>query len=522
MNRDRRFSLLRVFADESGQAMPLIVMVTVLVIGMSGLSMDLGRAYFSYQELQASTDAAALAAGYAMGQVGATQATTTTAIDQYSSAVTGSITGYNVNPNLAGATVSAINFSCDATYATEAPCSGGVPGCTSAGVATGCNVVQVQQTAKVDTMFLRALTMFGVKPAQSLSLNASASALMRGAQNEQYNVAVILDSTGSMSQSDTDGNCVKGTSKEVCALDGVQDLLAGLTPCGPGSTTSKCASGFDSVAVFTFPNVQANTATDATTCTNNSPQGAPYSVIVPGTTWTTPTGINPNYQITAGYLDNYSATNAADPTNPANIVTTPANPLEIATGADTGKNCNGLTTPISGQGTYLAGAIYAAQSSLIAAQKTNTGSLNAIVLLTDGAANATNTFTNSAGTTLTSKTTPALNTNGTYPSMIDQCEQAISAAQYAATNGTSVYVIGYEAQTSGCTTDTSTYADPCTNLQKMALKAGSTTPYAPYFYSDATTANKGACTSTANPGLTLGQIFGAVATSFTQARLIPN
>jgi hypothetical protein len=174
-----------------------------------------------------------------------------------------------------------------------------------------------------------------------------------------------------------------------------------------------------------------------------------------------------------------------------------------------------LSTPISGQGTYLAGALYAAQSALVAAQTNNPGSLNAIVLLTDGDANATNPLQNAAGQTLTSRTTPALGTNGLYPSLTDQCQQAITAAQYAASNGTSVFVVAYQAGTSGCSTDAAAYRNPCANLQKMALNAGSTTPYPADFYSD----GSGACPST---GLGLGGAFAAVSTLFGHSRLIPN
>ena len=38
-------------------------------------------------------------------------------------------------------------------------------------------------------------------------------------------------------------------------------------------------------------------------------------------------------------------------------------------------------------GTYYAGAVYAAQSSLLAAEAANPGSKNAMIILTDGAAN---------------------------------------------------------------------------------------------------------------------------------------
>jgi hypothetical protein len=467
--------------------------------------MDLGQAYVAYRELQASTDAAALAGGYAMALANETTAQVQSYAANYGSAsscsYSGGCPGANVNPGLPSATIS-VTLSCNSFVTTTVgiPCSAG-PGST--------NALVVVQTAKLQTPFIHVLNMFGVHSPSSLTISATSTAAMKGAP-VAYNVAVVLDSTGSMSSQDS-GNCASGTTKEECALSGIKTMLTGLTPCGPGSTSSNCKSAYDSVGIFTFPNVKANTASNATTCSGSNPQGVPYMAPVVGAAWSTPTGSSPNYEITSGFLDNYSATNGSG----GSIVTTPANPLEIATGADTGKKCAGLTTPISGQGTYLAGAIYSAQSALVAAQTANPGSLNAIVLLTDGDANATNTFTNAAGQTLTSKTTPALNTNGIYPSMKDQCQQAITAAQYAASNGTSVIVVAYQAGTSGCDTDAKAYQDPCANLQAMGLQAGSTAPYPKNFYSD----GSGACPST---GLGLGGAFAAVSTLFGHSRLIPN
>src|ERR1039457_2293167 len=108
--------------------------------------------------------------------------------------------------------------------------------------ASGCNVVQVVQSAKIPTLFIQALHAFHVNTAQSLTLEATSTALMRGSVFLQYNVAVVLDAPRSMNSNDTDGNCPAGTTKEVCALSGIQTLLSGLTPCGPGSTSSTCKS----------------------------------------------------------------------------------------------------------------------------------------------------------------------------------------------------------------------------------------------------------------------------------------
>ena len=63
--------------DQSGQVLPWMALLMVLFLGMAGLTIDLGRAYVCYRELQASTDAAALAGAYAMTQSGATVSSST-------------------------------------------------------------------------------------------------------------------------------------------------------------------------------------------------------------------------------------------------------------------------------------------------------------------------------------------------------------------------------------------------------------------------------------------------------------
>ena len=244
--------------------------------------------------------------------------------------------------------------------------------------------------------------------------------------------------------------------------------------------------------------MQANTASKDYTCPTSNPTiSTYYATPTVGSTWSAPSGTSPTYQITT-YLSNYSSTNkAGGALNTSSFLT-------IAAGGKSG--CSGLKTP-GGIGTYFAGAIYAAQSSLIAAQQANPGSLNAMIILSDGDASS-------------SKVTSSPKANGTaYGSSIDQCQQAIDAANYAATNKTAVYSIAYGAPSSGCSTDTSgplKGITACATMRTMASTPGN-------FYSDATASqNKGQCTSTANPNLTLNNIFKQVATSFTVARLIPD
>jgi len=480
--------------DDSGQVLPWVALLSVLFLGMTGLTLDLGRALTCYRELQTSTDAAAMAGAYAMSLTSATTTSVTAAVTAYSSAIGGA----NQNSNLPGATVS-VQLKCIQAVAN----TGVLCGATAAG---NYNSLQVVQTASVPTMFIRVLTLFGVKSASSLTLRTAATAAMRGAQNAQYNVAMVVDTTNSMGSNDTDASC--GSTRINCALAGVQTLLGNLTPCTVSSTSTNCTP-FDQVSLFTFPAVQANTAKNDTTCPSSDPTIVPYFAPTAGGTWTNTnfSSSAPTYQLTT-YLSDFSSNN----TTGAPLNTSSA--LTIATGGGVGtkKNpCGGMQTP-GGEGTYFAGVIYSALSSLAAAQAANPGSQNALIILSDGDADST-------------KITNGTNAGSTYGSLQDQCAQAVAAAQSASSmTDTTVYTIAYGASSSGCASDvrnaktnpSGTNITPCQTMSQMATSPST-------FYSDATASqNKGQCTSPANPSLSLTGIFEQVATQFTIARLIPD
>jgi hypothetical protein len=177
-------------------------------------------------------------------------------------------------------------------------------------------------------------------------------------------------------------------------------------------------------------------------------------------------------------------------------------------------SCSGLSAT-GGQGTYYAGAIYAAQASLSAQSYSNPGSRNVMIILSDGDASASSGhMKNSSGVNIG-------NVGNTYPSLDDQCHQGITAAQYATSHGTTVYTIAYGASSSGCSTDTGGLAiSPCSTLKQMSTGYVSSSN-APRFYSDSTaTQNTGQCTSQYN--LNLQGIFGNIAAQLTRARLVPN
>lgn len=497
----RQFRLMDSLRDETAQVLPWMVLLVALFLGCAGLCIDLGHAYIVQRQLQASTDAAALAGGYALSVAGATTTTVDTAAKAYSSLSTGS----NASPSLPSVTFSD-TFKCVTSI--------GLP-CTAT---TGdYNAIQVTQTSTITTMFIQLLNIFKAKPMTSMKISTTATAAMRGSISSQYNIALVVDTTKSMGDPDSDGNC--SGSRLACAQAGIQTLLEALTPCTASTAGQSNCTAFDSVAIFTFPNIQAGTATDDTTCTNSTPTTVNYSTPAPGATWSAPTGTTPTYEVTTGatgatangFMSNYSSTGLAGG------ALNSSSGLAIAAGAGVATKttaCSGLQVTSSGKGTYLPGAIYAAQSALVAEQALHPGSLNALIVLSDGDADSTQ-ITASNGETLNS---PA----GTYPSTTDECQQAVTAAKYASNAGTTVYTVAYGAETTGapsyCKTDTTGSLkglSPCTELQDMATTSAD-------FYSDATTANKGACTSSLNPNLTLAEVFKSISGNFTVARLIPN
>jgi Flp pilus assembly protein TadG len=497
------WSKLRLLFDQQGQTLPWMALMLVLLIGMGGLTTDLGHAYVCYRELQASTDAAALAGAYEMASATSTSASVKAAVANFSSGAGGA----NVTSNLPNTQVS-----------TTLKCLSSVTiPCTAS--ATTNNALQVTQTVSVPTYFIRALSVFGVKAAKNLTLKATATAAMRGAPDAPWNVAIVLDTTSSMGQSDTDASC--NNKRITCALSGFRTLLQSLTPCPPSGTCTPCTptssscTPFDQVSLFTYPGVKASTVSNDYNCSGTNPTVLSYytpsapTVPVSGSTWVPPTGSYPTYQITS-FLSDYSSTNQRN---------APLNTSSYLTKAAGGKSgCAGMQTP-GGVQTYFAGAIYAAQSSLLVAQSKNPGSLNAMVILSDGDANSSHICKTWSTTNPSTCTAYAGNNGNVYGSAQDQCQQAIAAAAAAHTQGTTVYSIAYGASSGGCSTDTSgpqAGISACSTMRQLASAPAN-------FFSDATASqNKGQCTSASNPNLTLDSIFKQVAYSFTYPRLVPN
>jgi hypothetical protein len=355
---------------------------------------------------------------------------------------------------------------------------------------------------------------------RTVNLQATATAAAGGGTGQPYNVAIVLDTTASMSSADSGLQC--NGSQEKCALAGVRSLLDDLNPCA-SSVTNNCVDNalthqvnnpIDSVSLFVFPAVTLATQGKDSTCPSTNPSIVPYTFANVNTG-------SPNYPLptsaiyqVVGFQTDYRLSDALN--SPLNATS----PLVIAAG---GGGCTGIASP-GGEGTYYAQVIMAAQAALVAQAAANPGTMNAMVIISDGDATASSSSGQIVATTGTLNGTGS-NHTVTYPSALGECGQAVWAAASAAAAGTKVFTIGYGSPTSGCTTDASysmtvtnggvtwTHGDsPCQAIAAMASEPR-------FFFSD----DGSGCQSINNLGLTsLTTIFPAIGNSLTLPTLIPN
>ena len=512
MKRHRDAFWSRIAREERGQSMVIVAMAMLAFFGLAGISVEAGHGYYAYEKLVASTNAAALAGAQAMPDT--TQATAN--VNQFSSATVSSVAGRNANTMLQNVQLTT-TFLClnTVTSTLKTPCQ------TSTGGSGGYNALQVTQTAQVPSWFAG---LFGI---HLFNISATATASMRGGAANAWNIAIVLDATASMGGADSGAQC-SGT-QESCALEGVQALLGLLYPCSPGQTCSSGSTYVDDVSLYIFPPMTTATAA-YDYCSGGSPTSVQHGYYVVPTLSSSYT-----YQITP-YLSDYRTSDAASSLNTGSNV--------VAATGYSGTSCAGIY-PKGGAGTYYAQVIYKAQSDLIAQQTANPGSKNAMIILSDGNATATVTCTGMGGCSTSNDTlssssdlqaSSANSLNGvpwnnptspTYPSAQGECGQAVLAAQAAANAGTTVYTIGYGAETSGCSSDASYSAtvttnggswaagdSPCQALAAMASSASN-------FYSD----DGDGCQATvpSNANLTsLTAIFTQISDTFSTPILIPN
>jgi hypothetical protein len=508
--------------DESGQTLILAAVMMTALIGMLSLVVGAGYAMAMQRELQASTDAAALAGAGAL-QINKSSSSATSAVQSYSS----NSGQYNASSNLG--TVSMMSGSpalkCLQTLqALGVPCVGAAP----------YNAVQVKQQAIVN------LPLGGFLGHPTFTLTASATAAVNGGAPTPYNIAVIIDTTLSMNQQDLD--C--GNTQMQCALIGLQNLLQNLNPCAQQLavctfTAGNSANSVDRVSLFTFPSVLTSSVGVDSSCTTTPTSGYrysplygeyvmdesnPYSGLATATSYWFPSAtatsaspgsayaiqpqngvVTSTYQV-LGFMSDYKSSDTTRTLNTSSA-------LVKAAGAVPG--CGGLAPPnyTGDYGTYYAGALYEAQAALVAAQAANPGSQNALIILSDG--DSTAPKTNGPFNVYYSNAT----SNGLYPSWIGQCGQAVVAAKAATAAGTRVYSVAYGSPSVGCLSDTAAGSypniSPCNTMASMASAPQ-------YFYSDYKQSGSLSTCTSSQPVTSLSGIFSAIAADLSTPRLIPD
>lgn len=273
--------LVRRLRGDGGQVLPLVVVCAVVLIGFTGLAVDLARVWITQQELQRAVDAAALAAGQDLPNTS----------DAYSAAVSYSGTGtrnvvggWGVTPNDASVTFECVSHGPTGSYTPSA--SGGNPTCltdtsndschptnsntpTPAGVTT-CNAVNVTETAKVSTSLLSFFF-----PSFTVKASSTASARQNSGVPKPLNIFVILDTTGSMT-SGCSGTVtgISSPDKLDCAKAGVRALLQTL----PYTSVSGTEEADDDVGISVFPALSTTlTGTPSTTTDTGSLTGSAVS-----------------------------------------------------------------------------------------------------------------------------------------------------------------------------------------------------------------------------------------------------
>ena len=180
-------------AAEDGQVIVIVALMLVVLVGVTGLVLDVGRLYLAREQLQSSADAAALAAASQLPDVSAAAA----AAQQYG----GQSGGLNAQPGLTGVTT---NIS--------TKCLTGLP-CNPA------NTIVVAEQVSVPTTFIK---IFGFG---SVDVTAKATAAMGGGVPAPRNIMIVLDRTASMSDA-----CTAGGTKLTCAKNAILSFLADLDP----------------------------------------------------------------------------------------------------------------------------------------------------------------------------------------------------------------------------------------------------------------------------------------------------
>ena len=253
--------LLKFLRNQRGQSSVVLAVSVLVTTILGGASIEAGHVYYSYERLVASTNAAAVAAGQAMPDIGSSSSpaagTAYYNLYRYSSDTSSTPTGLNANTLLTGATISA-TFACSSSVSSSlnVACQSPTSGSCGSGLTT-CNVLKVTQTATVNLWF------GGLVGVRTFNLTAVSYAAMRGGSDTPYNIAVVMDTTNSMTGTAPSGDgCGSGATQIKCAVTGLKTMLQLMDPCPLNQICPGNASYVDGVSLFVFPAVQITTSTN--------------------------------------------------------------------------------------------------------------------------------------------------------------------------------------------------------------------------------------------------------------------
>lgn len=318
--------LRRMLRNRRGATTFIFAGMAAGLVGVAGLTIDVGRIYAAKSGFDAATESAALAGAYALQAANANAASVQNAVTAWNTAYPAA----NVTSSTATATLS-----CVTSTANLPACNGANP-----------NAVTVTQTATVTTHFLKALGM------SSVTLTSTKKASKAGGATTPLNVMFVLDATGSMG--DSDSNCTvpgkSNPSRFQCALYSIQ------------STLKVMPTSMDKAGLMVFPGLATQYSPTSHPC-------ATYPNSVPYFTSTI------KYQIGAGLDATYNDSAGA-------LLTT--SPLIQAVGIYKASGESGSLTPCvtnkGGQGSFLAEVLGKAQAALPVVA----GTQNVIIILSDG------------------------------------------------------------------------------------------------------------------------------------------
>lgn len=343
MRRDLESIVRRLRTDESGSVIVMVAISIAALLTLVALAIDTGKVMLVRTTLQASTDQAAYAGALLIPQ-GTAKAIQNA---QYYSAVA-AYKGPNANLNLA--VTMTTNFYC------ASPATYQLPTCVGP---TPYNTIVVKQTATIPLDF-GSLFSFN-----SIQISTTSTASIRNGALPPLNAIIIVDTTQSMKSPDPNGNAttcgVANPTQIQCALFGVKLFLGELWPT------------LDSVGLMVFPPLNTNTANGGAPAKNDYDCSASTVPVDEAYSLASPANYTTNYQVVALSSD-YKTSDTGPLNDSSNLVTAAQGPA----------NCAGITVPQTGQGTYFAGAITAAQNALTASSEP--GRQNVIMLLSDGGA----------------------------------------------------------------------------------------------------------------------------------------